>query len=141
MAATKPAADQSEVEVGRTASGVMLRIVGRGTMRESLAFQHQVIDCLAQEESLKLVVDLGECNYLDSTFLGCLVNLHRRLGATRLLLVACEQRRKQLLSAMKLDRLFSTVDSPPVGLGRLTFSWMVMPLSTTILSVWPTSFA
>jgi anti-anti-sigma regulatory factor len=121
MAATKTAtaktvAARSVVEVGRTAEGFLLRIVGRGTMRESLAFHDHVIDCLVQE-SIKLAVDLDECNYLDSTFLGCLVNLHRRLGADRLLLVACEERRRQLLSAMKLDRLFSTIDSPPETIG------------------------
>jgi anti-anti-sigma regulatory factor len=119
MAATKPAAGQSVVDVGRTADGILLRIVGRGTMRESLAFHDHMIDCLAQQ-SVNLAVDLGDCHYLDSTFLGCLVNLHRRLGETRLLVVACEQRRKQLLGPMKLDRLFSTVDSPPETIGSTT---------------------
>jgi anti-anti-sigma regulatory factor len=112
MTATKTAAGRSLVEVGRTGDGFLMRIVGRGTMRESLAFHDQMIDCLAQE-SVKLVVDLNDCDYLDSTFLGCLVNLHRRLGADRLQIAACEQRRKMLLSAMRLERFFTLVDAAP----------------------------
>ncbi len=36
-----------------------------------------------EDEAVTLVVDLTACNYLDSTFLGCLVVLHRRHGARR----------------------------------------------------------
>ena len=110
------AAGQSVVEVGRTAEGFLIRIIGRGTMRESLAFHDHVIDCLAKQ-SVKLTIDLEGCVYLDSTFLGCLVELHRRLGAARLSLVACEAGRKKLLAGMKLDRLFSIVESPPDTVG------------------------
>jgi anti-anti-sigma regulatory factor len=112
MTATRTAAGRSTVELGRTGDGFLMRIVGRGTMRESLAFHEQMIDCLAQG-SVKLVVDLNDCDYLDSTFLGCLVNLHRRLGAERLLIAAGQQRRKSLLSAMRLERFFTLIEIAP----------------------------
>ena len=63
--------------VGRTEAGYAIRIEGRGTMRESPALQ-RVVRTVLDGEACAVTIDLAVCDYLDSTFLGCLVDLHRR---------------------------------------------------------------
>src|SRR5215469_14283519 len=69
----------SMLRVGRTASGFLVQVEGRGTMSESPALQEFAVQSLdGQGGPSTVVVDLSHCDYLDSTFLGCLVTLHRR---------------------------------------------------------------
>src|SRR5262245_36951345 len=68
----------STLTVGRTRRGYYMRIVRRGTMRESPAlhaFAQQILD---EPGQLSLDIDLSACEYLDSTFLGSLLGLYRR---------------------------------------------------------------
>ncbi|MEQ8787527.1 MAG: STAS domain-containing protein [Pirellulaceae bacterium] len=118
MSSAKTSARTSVVEVGRTSDGFLLAIVGRGTMRESLALHEHVVECL-EHESLSLTIDLSRCEYLDSTFLGCLVKLHKRLGGEQFEVVAPGERR-ELLASMNLDRLLTVTDDPPAEVVSLT---------------------
>lgn len=118
MTATKTSAGTSVVEVGRTDGGFLLRIVGRGTMRESLVLHDHVIECL-ERETLNLTIDLTQCDYLDSTFLGCLVKLHKRLGPGQFEVVAPGERRK-LLSAAQLDKLLAVAEQAPTEIVSIT---------------------
>src|SRR6516165_4500505 len=69
----------STFRIGRTVSGYMLRVEGRGTLQESPAIHDFAARILDQgPEAGTFVIDLAACDYLDSTFLGCLVMLHRR---------------------------------------------------------------
>ena len=55
------------------------------------------------------MIDLAACDYLDSTFLGSLADLHKRYGVKqppRLLVIADLEGRKRLLGPNHLDRLF-----------------------------------
>ena len=62
-----------------------------------------------------VVVDLSHCDYLDSTFLGCLLGLHRQYGTTRLRIAAPPDRTRKLFGPTKLDiALRVTADVPPV---------------------------
>jgi anti-anti-sigma factor len=73
----------SMLRVGRTASGFLVQVAGRGTLQVSPALQEFAVQSLDREyEPGRVVVDLSHCDYLDSTFLGCLVNLHRRYNQT-----------------------------------------------------------
>ena len=67
--------DPCTLTIHRTKFGYLLRLVGRGTMRESPTVRD--FACGAIEDGAEFVVDLSACEYLDSTFLGCLVLLHK----------------------------------------------------------------
>jgi anti-anti-sigma regulatory factor len=108
------------VRVGRTQAGYRIRIEGRGTLRESPAvreFARQVLE----GEPGKLVIDLTACEYLDSTFLGCLVHLHRHDESSRpprLLVAAHPQDCKRLLAPNCLDTLFHLTEDCPDVIGE-----------------------
>lgn len=78
-----------QVEVGRANSGYFVRVAGRGTLRESAALHDFVAEALRVGPA-NIVIDLGPCDYLDSTFLGCLIDIFkqtRKMPASRLVLV------------------------------------------------------
>jgi len=102
-------------KVGRTTSGYRLRVEGTGTMRESPAVGEFAGHALRDGTST-LVVDLSACDYLDSTFLGCLVNLQKRHGRgqpPRLLIAASPSVGRRLFAANHLEPLFRFVDECP----------------------------
>src|SRR5947208_15951806 len=97
--------DPSVLKVAGTASGYCLRVEGRGTMRESASAMQFVAGPLAQAGT-SVVVDLSACEHLDSTFLGCLVEMQRRAGRAsppRLVISAPAEEVKKLLSPTELD--------------------------------------
>jgi anti-anti-sigma regulatory factor len=105
------------IRVGRTAAGFLVCIEGRGTMRESPLLQAFAGECLGRENR-PLVVDLSQCTYLDSTFLGCLVGLHRRFGRAsppRFVVAASAAQRQRLLAPLQLHRVLELVDEAPPG--------------------------
>src|SRR4051812_9057346 len=96
------------VKVGRTTAGYRLRVEGTGTMRESPAVSEFAGHALGDGAST-LVVDLTACDYLDSTFLGCLVNLqlhHGRGEPPRLLIAASPGVGRRSFAANHLEPLF-----------------------------------
>lgn len=108
-------ADGSVLKVAPTRTGYLIRLEGRGTMRESPALRELVLRLL-QEENTDVHLDLSACEYLDSTCLGCLVVLHRfseELPAPRFSVVADAETSRRLLGATKLDMLLSIVDACP----------------------------
>jgi anti-anti-sigma regulatory factor len=108
-------ANLSTVKVSRMRPGYCIRIEGRGTMRESPTVQVFARHVLENEPGA-LVIDLSACDYLDSTFLGCLIDLHRRYGAphpARLLLAAPPEARQRLLAPSCLDPLFHYLEDGP----------------------------
>jgi hypothetical protein len=67
------------------------------------------------------VIDLNRCDYLDSTFLGCLIDLHRRHGVkppARFVLAAGDEARRRLLAPSCLDGLFVYAADTPEEVGR-----------------------
>jgi hypothetical protein len=109
----------SFVRVGRTQTGYRLRVEGRGTLRESPAV-HEFAGRALQDEASTLVVDLSDCDYIDSTFLGGLVILHRRYGCgptPRLSLAASPALWSRVIAPNHLDRLFRFVEQSPEVLG------------------------
>lgn len=110
----------SVLKVARTPTGYCIRIEGRGTMRESPAAAEFAGKSL-EAESATLVVDLSACDYLDSTFLGCLVEMRKRAGRAappRFLLSAPDDRVKKLLGPTKLDLVLSFTAEPPQVVGN-----------------------
>jgi anti-anti-sigma factor len=108
------------LKVARTRAGYLVRIEGRGTSRDSPALAAFVSQYLQAEQEASLVLDLCACDYLDSTFLGCLLRLHREYeekSGAQLLVLADRETREKLLSLTRLDTVLQFVDSTPETLG------------------------
>jgi hypothetical protein len=69
--------------------------------------------CYAQDPQACVAVDLLGCDYLDSTFLGCLLNLQRAGTETRFQVVANDAVRKKLLAATRLDAYLTLIQEAP----------------------------
>ena len=108
----------SEFLLGRFSKGIVIRLIGRGTMLESPAFRDAAQRGM---DSGIVIFDATECAYLDSTFLGCLIGLKKaseRMAERRFLIVAPVQARIKLFCTSSLDRYFDFVDTCPEMLGE-----------------------
>jgi anti-anti-sigma regulatory factor len=108
----------SEFSVGRFDKGIILRIVGRGTMHESPAFR-AVIE---QSPAPVVLFDATGCDYFDSTFLGCLIWTKKACEtppARQLLIAASPATRIKLFSTSSLARYFDFVEACPEPLEPL----------------------
>jgi anti-anti-sigma factor len=99
--------------VARTDKGFVVRVQGRGTSTHSPALASFVSGCFEQDSDACVVVDLLGCEYLDSTFLGCLLNLQRAGTETRFQVVADDAVQKRLLAATRLDAYLTLVPEAP----------------------------
>ena len=63
-----------ELLIGPISDGTVVCLVGRGTMCESPAFRDVAERLLDRGD---VVFDASRCDYLDSTFLGCLIGLKK----------------------------------------------------------------
>ena len=109
----------SLLKVGRTATGCILRVEGRGTMRESKAAHELAIRCVG-ESDFTVAVDLSECENLDSTFLGCLIDLQRRFGrgsGSRFSVVSPSEKCRRLFETAQVHRALNIVSECPEVLG------------------------
>lgn len=104
---------ECEITVGRTGDGYLVRLAGRGTMQQSPSLRD--FACGALEDGAAVVVDLSECDYLDSTSLGCLVVLHKRAESNggRFEVVVDDAKRRQLFGSCNLDQVLHLRDEPP----------------------------
>ena len=132
-----PAPAASLLKVARTPTGFCFRVEGRGTMRESRPAAEFVTQALAANPAPTVAVDLSACDHLDSTFLGCLVEMQRRVtkpaGAAaavaapmmgpRFVVSAPAERVKKLLSPTKLDVVLKTTAEPP----QVSGEYVVLP--------------
>lgn len=87
---------------------VWIRIVGRGSFQCSPCLKKIVQEQLEQEH-YDYTIDLGECEQLDSTFMGTLTGIAQRLknnkkGKVRVVNVS--ESNKQLMENLGLDQLF-----------------------------------
>ncbi len=108
----------TEFLIGRIANGLVVRIVGRGTMQESLAFRAAVAPGL---ETAVVIFDATHCGYIDSTFLGCLIWVKKaceQTAACRFFIAASSATRVKLFSTSSLDGYFDFVDASPEPLGK-----------------------
>ena len=115
------ATNQGKLIWGRSADGYVVRVDGRGTARESPVLRELGISCLDGDVDTRLTIDLSECDYLDSTFLGCLVALQKHgtaVGQDRFVIAAPAERRNALLSATAFDKFFNQVDAAPASVAK-----------------------
>lgn len=95
--------------VGFNSDSFVVRIGGHATREQSPGFVSSVSEMIETCRSYDLVVDVELCDYLDSTFLGCLVVLFRR-SRQRMSICATEMRREHLFSSARIDRLIPVVE-------------------------------
>jgi anti-anti-sigma regulatory factor len=120
------AATACKLKIAPTARGCCVRIEGRGTMRESPAAKTVGERTLAADPSAVVVFDLSACDYLDSTFLGCLMSLARSHAPglpKRFEIAAPPEVRKKLLGPCRLDRLIPCTDAAPAAVA----GWVDVP--------------
>jgi len=108
----------SDLTVQRTGSGYLVHLQGRGTVHESPAIRQFVSEAL--REGAEVVLDLSDCEYLDSTLLGCLVVLHRcSNNQPGCFSVVCDASRcYRLFSATRLEKILRRIDEPPPVIGE-----------------------
>jgi anti-sigma B factor antagonist len=98
---------------------VYIRVVGRGTFQNSQPLRKFALEKIEQGQE-EFVADLGQCQGMDSTFLGVLAGIGLRLRqnghAATVHIVHISPRNLELLQTLGLDRLFSTSSetSPPL---------------------------
>lgn len=104
----------ARITVARFAEGVAVRVDGAGTMSESPVV-HAFAEEVLKNGGQRVIVNLAECTYLDSTFLGGLVSLLKRHGgdAKRFAIYAPPPRRQSLFGISRLDKVLPFVDQIP----------------------------
>jgi anti-anti-sigma regulatory factor len=103
------AAPSGILRVQRHEQTVTCRVEGRGTRSQGLALRRFGEQSVALGASA-LCVDLRHCTYMDSTFIGTLLCLHRSLanhGAGTFIVASPSPPCMEILHQMKLDRLFT----------------------------------
>jgi len=84
----------------------------RATLREASSFK-SFLDKTIAEENNNIIVDLDECEFIDSSFFGVLVSGVKRLKAMgkKFVLVFNNQHRLPIFSATGLDKVFKVYNS------------------------------
>ena len=99
----------SSVLVGCFERTVWVKVEGRGTFQNSAGLK-EFVKQMIQRGYRDFVVDLGDCELMDSTFMGTLAGVALRLreiGQGSLRAVNANERNADLLSNLGLDQLFS----------------------------------
>ncbi|MEZ0265000.1 MAG: STAS domain-containing protein [Phycisphaerae bacterium] len=125
---TKLENDGGSVRVRQGAAVSTVKVIGRGTMRQSPAVFRHASAALAGGASVR--VDLSDCAYMDSTFLGTLLRLARtepartRAGAFAVLCpsAAC----RELMAQMGVEKAIPTDADAGADAGEAT--WTDLPL-------------
>lgn len=117
----------SVLKVARSGDGYCLRVEGAGTMRESRAAEEFVSRCVA-DGGEPVAIDLSTCRYLDSTFMGCLIALHRRLNrnpaaAPSVRVAAPSPTCRRAFETARMDTLLAIADESPDVSG----AWVELP--------------
>jgi len=98
-------------------------------MKQSPALRQFTDQSLDKNPLTGILLDLAACEYLDSTFLGCIVGLHRRCGPPHasqtppLAVCADGPTRRRLLGPTRLDLVLHCRDVAPPAQGE----WIELP--------------
>jgi anti-sigma B factor antagonist len=101
--------EQSKILVARHEKLAFMQVLGRGSFQNAGQAKSFYTELL-KDGVERFVVDLNECTYLDSTFLGTLTGLGLKLREAangKLHIVNVSTRNMELLQTLGLDRLFA----------------------------------
>lgn len=97
------------ISVGVVNEEIHILVVGRGTFQNGQPLRRYALEQI-EEGARSFLVDLGECDGMDSTFLGVLAGIGLRLGqngrAGKIRVANVGHRNLELLQTLGLDRLF-----------------------------------
>jgi anti-anti-sigma regulatory factor len=101
--------------IARQGDAVYVRVVGLGTMTNSVTFK-EFADRMLQEGFRRFIVDLAECRGVDSTFMGLLLGLSQAGGkgakSDTLTIVNAGAHCKKQMESIGLHRLLKIEDAP-----------------------------
>lgn len=110
--------DVSSVQVGVAGPTVWVRVAGRGSFQNSTGLKDFAAEMMRRGHR-DFVVDLKDCELMDSTFMGTLAGIALRLGPQGgLRVVRPNARCRSVLQSLGLDRVFAvetTLPAPPPG--------------------------
>ncbi len=113
-ATQEPPADGRESPVAgieRSAAGVVVRLAGELDLYNADELRAALLACCA-EEPQRLVVDLGDVRFIDSTALGVLIEARSRLANRRAFMLAAPRlATRRALEVSGLDRHFALHES------------------------------
>ena len=110
---------EAKILMKRDGKAAIFKIVGVGTFQSAVGFKATYMDLLADGVS-EYVIDLGECEILDSTFLGTILGLAlkaRQLESGRVHVIKPNEMVRKLFRGTGLDQIFDMTDpsdTPPV---------------------------
>lgn len=110
----------SGVSIAPTAGGCVIVVAPRGTVRESRVIKDIATRTLKGDDKAAVVLDVSACTYVDSTFLGTLMDLFRTAGGSgggRFAIAAPPEHRKKLLGVARLDTFIPGIDVAPAAVG------------------------
>lgn len=100
---------QSSIQVGVNGPAVWVRVEGKGSFLNSGSFKEFARE-MVDRGFREFVIDLSNCQMMDSTFMGTMAGIALRLkelGQGHLRVVHCGERSRELLSGLGLDQIFS----------------------------------
>ncbi len=98
--------------IEQTAKGYIVRVAGRATMRESPTVRDFVCEVLSAGGTI--VLDLNDCDYLDSTFLGSLLKFQQLAQSAQLFCVlADETTYHRVFTSTHFDKILEFVTASP----------------------------
>src|SRR2546421_5133247 len=104
--ASDSARDQPVAGVSETRGAVVVRLTGELDLYNVAALREALLDCVARSPR-RLVLDLSEVTFVDSTALGALVEVRSKLGSRDgLVLAAPGLETRRALEISGLDRHF-----------------------------------
>lgn len=99
------------MQVGLDGSTVWVRVQGRGTFQNSTGLK-EFARAMTERGNREFIVDLKECELMDSTFMGTLAGIALKLGpGGRLRVIRANDRCRSVLRNLGLDRVFTVEDS------------------------------
>ena len=99
-------------DITREDSGTIVRLQGDIDLHRSPSLHEALVD-ICGEKPARLILDMSEVNYIDSSGVGSLVEIYRRLKRSdgALILVAPGSRVMSVLEITRLDKFFAIVNT------------------------------
>lgn len=110
---------QSSVQVAVVGPTVWVRMAGRGSFQNSTGLKELAAQ-MTERGYREFVIDLKDCELMDSTFMGTLAGIALRLGDNgKVKVFHANPRNYQVLSNLGLDRLLSLEKEPATSVPLL----------------------
>ncbi len=97
--------DNSRVIIGVITNGFIIKVIGKGTMEYCSDLFQFLSEKIEKENAENIYFDLSETTYLDSSFIGVIVSIQKKLKKIKnanLILLNPSEKSKEILSTMGL---------------------------------------